>query len=135
MSEQAENPRELMVLFQLKANRLKTQEELISQFKSMCVGALSGFSRVQLFAAPWTIACQGPLSMEFSRQEYWSRVPFPSPGDLPDPGMETESTASPALASGFFTISAPWGVHKLGMILLLMGWSALLTYSGLQLIG
>ena len=100
MSEQAENPRELMVLFQLKANRLKTQEELISQFKSMCVGALSGFSRVQLFAAPWTIACQGPLSMEFSRQEYWSRVPFPSPGDLPDPGLEPGS----CIVSRHFTV-------------------------------
>ena len=124
-----------MVLFQLKANRLKTQEELISQFKSMCVGELSCFSCVQLFAAPWTIACQGPLSMEFSRQEYWSGLPFPSPGDLPNPGIKPESVASPALASGFFTISNPWEVYKIGIILLLMEWSAFLSYSGLQLIG
>ena len=40
----------------------------------------------QLFVTPWTVACQAPLSMRFSRQEYWSRLPFPSPGDLPDPG-------------------------------------------------
>ena len=49
---------------------------------------------------PWTVALQAPLTMEFSRQEYWSRLPFPSPGDLLDPGM------SPALADGFFTSSA-----------------------------
>ena len=42
---------------------------------------------------PWTIACQAPLSMEFSRQEYWSGLPFPSPGDLPDPGIEHTSPA------------------------------------------
>ena len=42
---------------------------------------------------PWTVACQAPLSMGFSRQEYWSGLPFPSPGDLPDPGIEPESPA------------------------------------------
>ena len=41
----------------------------------------------------WTVACQAPLSMEFSRQEYWSRLPFPPPGDLPDPGIEPRSLA------------------------------------------
>ena len=49
------------------------------------------FSHVQLFATPWTVACQAPLSMEFSRQEYWSGLLFPSPGDLPDPGIKTWS--------------------------------------------
>ena len=44
------------------------------------------------FAAPWTLAHQAPLSMEFSRQEYWSGLPSPSPGDLPDPGIEARST-------------------------------------------
>ena len=48
----------------------------------------------------WTIACQSPLSMEFSRQEYWSELPFPPPGDLPDPRMEPASLMSPALAVG-----------------------------------
>ena len=52
---------------------------------------------------PWTVACQAPLSMEFSRQDYYSRLPFPTPGDLPDPGIEPTSLASPALAVGFFT--------------------------------
>ena len=45
---------------------------------------LGRFSRVRLFVTPWTVACQAPLSMEFSRQEYWSGLPFPSPGDLSD---------------------------------------------------
>ena len=50
-------------------------------------------SRVRLFATPWTVAHQAPPSMEFSRQEYWSGLPFPSPGDLPDPGIEPGSPA------------------------------------------
>ena len=48
-------------------------------------------SRVPLFATPWTVAYQAPLSMEFSRQEYWSELPFPSPGNLPHPGIEAGS--------------------------------------------
>ena len=50
-------------------------------------------SCVQLFATPWTVHYQIPLSMEFSRQEYWSGLPFPSPGDLPNPGIEPKSPA------------------------------------------
>ena len=50
-------------------------------------------SRVRLFATPWTVAHQAPPSMGFSRQEYWSGLPFPFPGDLPDPGIEPRSTA------------------------------------------
>ena len=50
-------------------------------------------SRVQQFATPWTAACQAPLSMGFSRQEYWSGLPFPPPGDLPNPGIEPGSPA------------------------------------------
>ena len=54
------------------------------------------FSRVQLLAIPWTVAHQASPSMEFSRQEYWSGLPFPSPGDLPDPGIEPRSPAQQA---------------------------------------
>ena len=70
----------------------------------------SHFSCAQLSATPWTAACQAPLSLELSRQEYWSGLPFPSPGDLPNPGtgMEPMSLKSPALAGGFFTTSTPW---------------------------
>ena len=50
-------------------------------------------SRVRLFVTPWTVAYKGPLSMGFSRQEYWSGLPFPSPGDLPNPGIEPGSPA------------------------------------------
>ena len=50
-------------------------------------------SRVRLFETPWTVDYQASLSMEFSRQEYWSGLPFPSPGDLPDPGIEPRSPA------------------------------------------
>ena len=51
----------------------------------------------------WIVARQGPLFMEFSGQEYWNGLPFPPPGDLPEPGIEPASPASPALAGGFFT--------------------------------
>ena len=68
----------------------------------------SCFSRVWLFAAPWTVAHQTPLSMGFSRQEYWCGLPFPPPGDLPDPGIEPASLVSPALVGGFFTTRATW---------------------------
>ena len=68
---------------------------------------LSRFSRVQLFVTLWTIAHQAPLSVGFSRQEYWSGLPCP-PGDLPNPGMESASLMSPALAGMSFTTSATW---------------------------
>ena len=60
---------------------------------------VKSLSRVQLFVTPWTVAYQVPLSMGFSRQEYWSGLPFPSPGDLPDPGIEPRSPTSEALPS------------------------------------
>ena len=52
------------------------------------IGKVKWLSCVQLFATPWTVACQASLSMEFSRQEYWSGLPFTSPGDLPNPGIQ-----------------------------------------------
>ena len=63
---------------------------------------------VRFFVTLWTITHQAPLSVGFSRQQYWSGLPFPSPRDLPDPGMETKSLVSPWLAGRFFTISAMW---------------------------
>ena len=53
-------------------------------------------SCVRLFVTLWAVACQAPLSMEFSRQEHWSGLPFPPPGDLPDPGIEPTASAAPA---------------------------------------
>ena len=59
-------------------------------------------SRVPLLVTPWAVARQAPLSRKFSRQEYWSGLPFPTPGDLPDPEIEPTSSTSPALVGGFF---------------------------------
>ena len=75
----------------------------------MCTWSLS---RVQLFATPWIVAHLAPLFMEFFRQEYCSMFPFPTPGDLLNPGIEPVSFMSPALAGGFFTTSATWEAQK-----------------------
>ena len=69
-------------------------------------GKVKSLSRVRLFATPWTIAYQASPSMGFSRQEYWSGLPFPSPGDLPDPGIKPRS---PALEADALT-SEPFSV-------------------------
>ena len=73
------------------------------QLLSACVHALS-LSCFQFFATPWTVARQTPLSMEFSRQEYWNGLSFPSLGDLPNTGIKP---TSPALAGRFFTTESP----------------------------
>ena len=72
----------------------------------VCVRAQS-LSHVWLFVIPGPVACQAPLSMVFSRQEYWSGLPFLSPGDLPWSGIKTVSPESPALAGQFFTTEPP----------------------------
>ena len=72
---------------------------------------VKSLSCVQLFGTPWAVAPQAPRSMGFSRYEYWSGLLFPSPGDLPDPGIEPGSLESPELAGGFFT-SAPPGMPR-----------------------
>ena len=78
-------------------------DKWISSIYLICAQSLS---RVQRFVTPWTVACQAPLSMEFSRQEDWSGLPFPTSGDLPNPGIESALSVSPALAGGFFTAIA-----------------------------
>ena len=80
----------------LKQLQTRSFSESESEVKSL--------SRVRLFATPWTVAHQAPLSMGFSRQEYWSGFPFPSPGDLPDPGIEPRS---PALRADALTSEPP----------------------------
>ena len=72
-------------------------------FISMHECMISRLSCVQLFATLWTVAHQVPLTTGFSRQEDWSGLPCPPPGDLPDPGLEIASLLSPALAGGVFT--------------------------------
>ena len=76
-----------------------------------CVHAKS-LSCVWLFATPWMAAHQAPLSMGFSGQGYWSQLPFPPPGNLPDPGIKPGSLLSPALVGGILTTSATWEAHK-----------------------
>ena len=65
-----------------------------------------------MFATLWTISHQAPLSMQFSKQGYWSGLPFTSPGHLPNPGIKPASLVSPALAGGFFTTSTTWETHR-----------------------
>ena len=69
---------------------------------------LNQFSHVQLCATLRTVAHQAPLFMGFSRQEYWSGLPCPPPGNLPDPGIKPASLMSTALVGGFFTTSVTW---------------------------
>ena len=76
--------------FTLQGQNWEATTETIEPWVSEWVKPLS---RVRLFATPWTVAYQAPPSMGFSRQEYWSGLPFPSPGDLPDPGIEPGSLA------------------------------------------
>ena len=77
---------------------------------------LSCFSLIRLFETLWNVAHQAPLFMGFSKQVYWSGLPFPPPGDLLDPGIEPASLMSPALAGGFFITSTTWeAVYDLGI--------------------
>ena len=101
-----------MLRLLLKRFYWKLQLSCKCVLKLVWVGCCSGLklkvhayvlSGVRLFVTPWTVACQVPLSMEFSRQEYWSGLPFPTPGHLPDPGIELTSLAYAALIGGFFT--------------------------------
>ena len=71
------------------------------------VAAAQSLNCVWLFAAPWAVACQAPLSMGFLRQEYWSGLPFPTPGNLPAPGIKPTSLVSPALQASFLWLLPP----------------------------
>ena len=80
--------------------------QFIYLFQCVCVcvcACTCTFGHIQLFATPWTVAHQAPLSTEFPMQEYWNGLPFYTPWDLPHPGIEPMSPVSSALASGFFT--------------------------------
>ena len=79
------------------------------EYWAMGKGVSEGRRKEFVCATPWTVALQAPLSMEFLRQGYWSQLPFPPPGDLPNPGIESlsPSPASAASAGRFFTTKAP----------------------------
>ena len=89
----------------------------------MCM--VNHFSHVPLFATTWTVACQDPLSVEFSRHEYWSMLLWPPPGDLPNPGTWPASLLSSALTDMFFTTGTTWEAPFL--VINLMG---LICYRG-----
>ena len=73
-------------------------------------------SSVRLFTDPRTVACQAPLWMGFPRQEYWSRLPFPTPGYFPNPRVKLLSLASPTLAVRFYAINTLWEALELGSV-------------------
>ena len=92
-------------LFSLHLTLLKPQ--LLRNALRDCVCAQS-LSRVWLSVVPWTVAHKAPLSMEFSKQEYWNGLPIPTPGDLPNPGTEPTSLTSSAQAGRLFATSITW---------------------------
>ena len=103
------NPLEIFILSWVFTiyKSFPSPEELISEHKGCQLTMLKSLNRVRLFATLWTVvhqAHQAPQSMGFSRQEYWSGLPFPSPGDLPDPGIEPRS---PALKADALTSEPP----------------------------
>ena len=96
-----------------KKERKRERKDMSSTEPAVSSGL--SLSRVRLFATPWTVA-QAPPSTGFSRQEYWSGLPFPSPGDLPDPGIKPRS---PALQADYLTSEPPgkpWKLHTIGQI-------------------
>ena len=86
----------------------KQVERGVTASRSRWLLLVSLLSRVRLCVTPWIVAHRAPLSMGFSRQEYWRRLPCPPPGDLPDPGIKPAFLMSPASAGGFFTTGATW---------------------------
>ena len=82
--------------FMFLGSKITADDECSHEIKDACSleksydqsSEVKSLSRVRLFVTPWTVAHQAPPSMGFSKQEYWSGLPFPSPGDLPDPGIE-----------------------------------------------
>ena len=88
----------------LQLIQFTVQPKPTQHFKAAMHASVCTLSQICLSVTPWTVARQAPLSMGFSAQEYWSRLPFPPPGDLPDSGIEP---ACPALAEGFLTTEPP----------------------------
>ena len=99
----------------ISAGMRKYNEPKPGSLKAACARMCArSLSCVRLFATPWTVVYQAPLSMEFSRQEYGSGLACLPPGDLPNLGTEPASLMSPELAGRFFTTSATWEAHQSG---------------------
>ena len=103
-------PRAFLKLYNLLIGPTLPISGRVTSWHPFCV-RVQLLSHVRLFVIPWTVASQAPLSVESSRQEYWSMLPFPTPGDLPDPRIEPASLTS-ALAGGFFTTSVTWKLEQ-----------------------
>ena len=86
-------------------------------YAKVCACVPSHFSCVKLFATLWIVAHQAPLSIGFSRQKYWSWLPCPSPGHLPNPGIESRLLTSPALTGRFVTTGATWEAQERGHVI------------------
>ena len=95
-------------LFLVQHNKYKLLELIIYQASIKHSSSSLVTKSCLTLVTPWTVALQAPLSMGFSRQEYWSGLPFPSLGDLSNPGIEPVSLTSPTLTGGFFTTSTTW---------------------------
>ena len=107
----------------LRERGCPVQGAQLCPFRALCVQ--SHLSRVRLFATPWTAPRQAPLSMGFSRQEYWSRLPCPPPGDLPHPGTEPASLTSACIGRRFFTTGATWEAAQIKHTHRHANWSSL----------
>ena len=113
ISFMCQNPKYFVSYFIFLKIKSEDRINLHSHYSGWCVSAcvLNCFSRVWLFATLWTVASKAPLSIGFSKQEYWSGLRCPPSGDLPDPGIEPMFLLSPSLAEGFFITNATWEAH------------------------
>ena len=102
--------KEILCLTLVRSSPSHKRSESLRSSVHACV--LSCFSCVWLFVTPWAVTRRVPLSMGFSRQEYWSGLPCPPPGDLPYPGIEPVSLISPTSAGRFFTTTATWEAQE-----------------------
>ena len=100
-----------MIIVALFTTGKKKEIYMASRRETIQYKILGAMCLVCLFVIPWPVGRQASLSMGFFRQEHWSGLPFPPPGDLPDPGIELASPTSSALASGFFTTEPPGKAH------------------------
>ena len=104
-SNQSQQPLRIHTHYSLQKEFSMSHATSVTRRKKLTRACLScACCHVRLFAIPWTVALQAPLSMGFSRQDYWSGLPFASPGDLPDPGIKPKPSA---VAAGFFTTEPP----------------------------
>ena len=98
----------------VKFQKRPLTEAFLSWHVMSCVCMIS---HIWLFTTPWTVAHQAPLSVEFSREEYWSKLPFPSAGDLPDPGIEPTSLESPVFLFSHYARWWVWDTERISSLL------------------